>query len=65
MALSSRQAGLKALPPSHLIHHSDQGSQYARYDYRDMLDKNHLMRSMGRRGNCYDHAVLESCSANL
>jgi putative transposase len=65
MALYNRQTGLKARPPNHLIHHSDQGSQYASYDYQDMLEKNHLTQSMSRKGNCYDNAVVESFFATL
>lgn len=43
-----------------LIHHSDQGGQYACYDYQRLLSDNGLECSMSRRGNPYDNAVTES-----
>ena len=43
-----------------LIHHSDQGVQYASQDYVDCLKKHKIMISMSRRGNPYDNAFAES-----
>ena len=43
-----------------VILHSDQGSQYASYEYKVFSDKNNIIPSMSRRGNCYDNAVAES-----
>jgi hypothetical protein len=40
--------------------HSDQGSQFSSYDWRDLLDEHNLQQSMSRRGNCHDNAVAES-----
>jgi putative transposase len=40
--------------------HSDQGSQFSSYDWRDFLDAHNLQQSRSRRGNCYDNAVAES-----
>jgi putative transposase len=40
--------------------HSDQGSQFSSYDWRDFLDAHNLRQSMSRRGNCHDNAVAES-----
>lgn len=65
MALHSRQHDLRTQPPNQLIHHSDRGSQYASFDYRDSLDKHHLIPSMSRKGNCYDNAAVESLFATL
>ena len=48
-----------------LIHHSDQGSQYASADFRDLLDGLGIQSSMSRRGNCYDNAAMESFWATL
>lgn len=42
-----------------LIVHSDQGFQFASYDYQDMLLKVGARISMSRRGNCYDNASME------
>lgn len=44
-----------------LIFHSDQGVQYACNEFRYLLEKNPLIiRSMSRKGNCWDNAVAES-----
>jgi transposase InsO family protein len=43
-----------------LIHHSDQGGQYACWDYQRMLADNGFECSMSRRGNPYDNAAMES-----
>jgi transposase InsO family protein len=50
---------------SGLIHHSDQGSQYASADFRALLGVLGLRASMSRRGNCYDHATRESFWSTL
>jgi len=43
-----------------LIHHSDQGVQYASQDYVDCLKKHNILISMSRKGNPYDNAFAES-----
>jgi putative transposase len=43
-----------------LIHHSDQGVQYASGDYADCLKKHSIQISMSRKGNPYDNAFAES-----
>lgn len=45
---------------SYLIFHSDRGSQYASQVYRTVLQNQHILSSMSRKGNCYDNAVMES-----
>lgn len=45
---------------SGIILHSDRGSQYASYDYANLLVKNKFIQSMSGKGNCYDNAVMES-----
>lgn len=52
-------------PPPGLIHHSDQGQQYAGATYRALLGANHIVQSMSRKGNCLDNAVAESFFSNL
>ena len=47
-------------PPVGCIHHSDRGSQYCSYDYRDLLTKHGFKASMSGKGNCYDNAVVEA-----
>lgn len=48
-----------------LIHHSDQGSQYASDSFRLALQKHGITPSMSRRGNCWDNAVVESFFKSL
>ncbi|WP_163152255.1 IS3 family transposase, partial [Anoxybacillus sp. MB8] len=43
-----------------LIHHSDQGSQYASNEYQAILRQHGMQTSMSRKGNCYDNACAES-----
>jgi putative transposase len=47
-------------PDKGLLHHSDRGSQYCAYEYRDILNKFGLGVSMSGTGNCYDNAPMES-----
>ena len=61
LTLSALDQALETRRPAPgLIHHSDQGSQYASYDYRKKLQQRGLVASMSRRGNCYDNAPSES-----
>jgi len=48
-----------------LIHHSDQGSQYASADFTTALTQLGIDQSMSRRANCYDNATAESFWATL
>ncbi|WP_424511413.1 IS3 family transposase [Reinekea marinisedimentorum] len=52
-------------PPPGLIVHSDQGSQYASHDYRNLIKKNQFIGSMSPKGNCWDNAVAESFFGTL
>lgn len=52
-------------PEPGLISHSDQGSQYANKEYRDLLAENAFQRSMSRKGDCWDNAVAESFFATI
>lgn len=52
-------------PQSDCLHHSDRGSQYAAQSYRDRLRDLGLVGSMGRRGNPYDNAKMESFMKTL
>jgi putative transposase len=47
-------------PQKGLIHHSDRGSQYCAYEYRELLEQFGMTASMSRKGNCYDNAPIES-----
>ena len=54
MALSTRTV------TAGLIHHSDQGVQYAATEYTDLLKAYGIAISMSRKGNPYDNATAES-----
>lgn len=52
-------------PKPGLIHHSDQGSQYAAGLYQSSLMQRGFVPSMSRKGNCYDNACAESFFSTL
>ena len=52
-------------PSSGVIHHSDRGSVYASGDYGGALDKIGAVKSMSRKGDCWDNAVAESFFATI
>jgi putative transposase len=60
-----RQALSRQKPSKGLIHHSDRGRQYASYVYQDLLRRYGMIASMGRSGNCYDNAFMESFFGTL
>ena len=47
-------------PQPGLLHHSDRGSQYCSYEYRDLLRRHGIIASMSAKGNCYDNAIVET-----
>jgi transposase InsO family protein len=53
-AYKSRDAG------EYVIVHSDRGVPYASNIVRDYLDSKKAIRSMSRKGNCWDNAMMES-----
>ena len=54
MALQTR-----CFRPGQLMHHSDQGVQYASYDYVQVLQQHEINISMSRPGTPYDNAKAE------
>lgn len=52
-------------PAAGLLHHSDQGLQYASEAYRALLGSSQAIRSMSRKGNCYDNAAMEAFWSSL
>lgn len=48
-----------------LIVHSDRGAQYRSNGYVAFLERHGIKRSMSRKGNCWDNAVMESFYARL
>jgi transposase InsO family protein len=59
MALGQRR------PDCGLLHHSDQGSQYASIAYQTQLEEAQIACSMSRKGNCWDNAPVESFFGTL
>lgn len=59
MAISQRR------PDPGLIHHSDRGVQYACGDYQTALQKQGIVPSMSRKGDCWDNAPKESFFGTL
>ena len=58
MALSQRK-------PQHVIHHSDQGTQYTSIEFGLRCRRAGVRPSMGSAGDCYDNAMCESFFATL
>jgi transposase InsO family protein len=52
-------------PRPGLIHHSDRGSVYASGDYGAALMNFAAIKSMSRKGDCWDNAVAESFFATI
>jgi putative transposase len=55
-----RMAATERRPCPGVIHHSDQGVQYASAEYTEELKALSFQISMSRRGNPYDNATMES-----
>jgi len=47
-------------PKPGLIEYSDRASQYARYNYRRILEAHKMLPSMRDKGNCCDNAMVET-----
>jgi transposase InsO family protein len=60
-----RQAIAERQPPAGVVHHSDQGIQYASQEYRQVLEENQMVPSMSRPANPYDNAACESFMKTL
>jgi putative transposase len=54
-----------APPPTGLRHHSDQGKQYIASVYQTLLTRRGVVRSVSRKVNCYDNAVVERFFSTL
>lgn len=53
------------VPAEEMLHHSDRGSQYASWEYQQVLKDRGIECSMSRKAECYDHAVVESFFGTL
>ena len=60
-----QQALRERRPAAGLIHHTDQGGQYAAYEYQRCLEKAQAVPSMSRKGDCWDNAPMESFFSTL
>ena len=47
-------------PEAGVLFHSDRGTQYASYAFRDLMEQYGFVQSMSSSGNCYDNALMES-----
>lgn len=67
LPIAALQMAIKARNPTpgSLIHHSDQGVQYACDEYMDVLAAHDIQPSMSRIGNPYDNAKAESFMKTL
>lgn len=59
------QAIARRQPPAGVVHHSDQGIQYASREYVEVLQASRMVPSMSRPANPYDNAVCESFMKTL
>ena len=51
--------------PNELLHHSDQGSQYASEQFQRLMADSGIVCSMSRSGNVWDNAAMESFFSSL
>jgi len=66
LVMNSLAMALKRRHPARgLVHHSDQGSQYASSDFQELLNKHGIRCSMSRKGDCWDNAPVESFIGTL
>jgi transposase InsO family protein len=52
-------------PTSRVVHHSDRGSAYTSLVFSQRITELELEQSLGRTGDCYDNAAVESFFATL
>lgn len=48
--------------PADVMYHSDQGSHYTSWEFRRLLWRSRIEKSMSRRGNCWDNSPMEASS---
>lgn len=65
LVLQALESAVKRRRPGHVIHHSDQGSQYTSIDFQVRCNQLGVRISMGTVGDCYDNAMAESFNATL
>jgi len=66
LAISALDRAVTARQPcAGLVHHSDRGSVYASREYSEALTNLDAIKSMSRKGDCWDNAVAESFFATI
>ncbi len=65
LVLDALEMALQQRRPEDVIHHSDQGTQYASIAFGARCRKAGVRPSMGSAGDCYDNALCESFFATL
>jgi transposase InsO family protein len=60
-----KQALVVRRPAPGLLHHSDQGVQYASSAFRALLATHQILPSMSAKGCCYDNAAMEAFWSTL
>ena len=63
--MTALEMALQRRPAPGLVHHSDQGVQYASHEYVALLEAHEVRISMSRRGNPWDNASCESFMKTL
>lgn len=59
------QALMRHPPEAGLVFHADRGGQYRGHQMELLLERHGIRLSLGRRGDCYDNAVMESFFSTL
>ena len=65
LVLQALESAVQWRNPGHVIHHSDQGTQYTSIDFQTRCFELGIRVSMGSVGDCYDNAMAESFNATL
>ena len=65
LVLNALNMAIRSRSPHHVIHHSDQGTQYTSIEFGARCAAAGVELSMGRVGDCYDNAMCESFFATL
>lgn len=60
-----KHAIVQRTPDIPVLFHSDQGVQYTSMQFSDLLEQVGAVRSLSRKGNCWDNAVAESFFSKL
>jgi putative transposase len=65
LVLDALEMAVRQRRPRHVIHHSDQGSQYTSFAFGGRCREAGVRPSMGSVGDAYDNAMCESFFSTL